>query len=120
VRVSLSSRQTKKAAFKPVAASSRRYLPRLVVAPESNTNISVKVLGPIWPRVFGRCEKKNGIAPVDRLIEEVMSREPCKSARRVFWIMDNCSAHRSQKAVDRLRSQWPNVVLVHTPVHASS
>jgi len=48
-----------------------------------------------------------------------MSREPYQSARRVFWIMDNCSAHRGQKAVDRLHSQWPNVVLVHTPVHAS-
>jgi hypothetical protein len=33
--------------------------------------------------------------------------------------MDNCSAHRGQKAVDRLRSQWPNVLFVHTPVHAS-
>src|SRR5437667_6113421 len=66
-------------------------------------------------KVFGRCEKKTGIAPVDRLIGEVMSREPYQSARRVFWIMDNCSAHRGQKAVDRLRSQWPNVVLVHTP-----
>ena len=70
-------------------------------------------------KVFGRCEKKSGIAPVDRLIEEVMSQEPYKSARRVFWIMDNCSAHRGQKAVDRLRSQWPNMLLVHTPVHAS-
>jgi hypothetical protein len=69
--------------------------------------------------VFGRCEKKNGIAPVDRLIKEVMNQEPYKSARRVFWIMDNCSAHRGQKALDRLRSQWPNVLLVHTPVHAS-
>jgi hypothetical protein len=66
-------------------------------------------------KVFGRCEKKTGIAPVDRLIGEVMRREPYQSARRVFWIMDNCSAHRGQKAVDRLRSQWPNVVLVHTP-----
>jgi DDE superfamily endonuclease/Homeodomain-like domain len=70
-------------------------------------------------KVFGGCEKKSGIAPVDRLIGEVMSREPYKSARRVFWIMDNCSAHRGQRAVDRLRSQWPNVLLVHTPVHAS-
>jgi hypothetical protein len=70
-------------------------------------------------KVFGRCEKKTGIAPVDRLIGEVMSRKPGQSARRVFWIMDNCSAHRGQKAVDRLRSQWPNVVLVHTPIHAS-
>jgi DDE superfamily endonuclease len=71
-------------------------------------------------KVFGRCEKKSGIAPVDRLIGEVMSQEPYKSARRVFWIMDNCSAHRGQRAVDRLRSQWPNLLLVHTPVHASS
>src|SRR5690348_15302070 len=33
--------------------------------------------------------------------------------------MDNCSAHRGQKAVDRLRSKWPNALLVHTPIHAS-
>lgn len=70
-------------------------------------------------KVFGHCERKNGIAPVDRLIQEVMNQEPYKSARRVFWIMDNCSAPRGQKAVNRLRSQWPNLLLVHTPVHAS-
>ena len=70
-------------------------------------------------KVFARCEKKTGIAPVDRLIAELMSQERYKSARRVFWIMDNCSAHRGQKAVDRLCSQWPNVLLVHTPIHAS-
>jgi hypothetical protein len=70
-------------------------------------------------KVFGRCELKSGIAPVDRLVSEVMGQEPYKSARRVFWIMDNCSAHRGQKAVDRLRSKWPNALLVHTPIHAS-
>jgi DDE superfamily endonuclease len=70
-------------------------------------------------KVFGRCETKSGIAPVDRLIHEVMSQQPYKSARRVFWIMDNCSAHRGQRAADRLRSQWPNLLLVHTPIHAS-
>ena len=70
-------------------------------------------------KVFGRCEIKSGIAPVDRLVSEVMSQEPYKSARRVFWIMDNCSAHRGQKAVDRLRSKWPNTLLIHTPIHAS-
>lgn len=70
-------------------------------------------------KVFGHCEKKNGIAPTDRLIAEVMRREPYKSAKRVFWIMDNCSAHRGQKAVERIRSRWPNAFLVHTPVPAS-
>jgi len=70
-------------------------------------------------KIFGRCEKKSGIAPTDRLIAEVMRREPYKSAKRVFWIMDNCSAHRGQKAVDRIRSRWPDALLVHTPIHAS-
>jgi transposase len=70
-------------------------------------------------KVFGRCEIKSGIAPIDRLVSEVMSQEPYKSAHRVFWIMDNCSAHRGQKAVDRLRSKWPNALLIHTPIHAS-
>ena len=70
-------------------------------------------------RVFGRCEVKSGIAPVDRLVGEVMRQEPYKSARRVFWIMDNCSAHRGQKAANRLREKWPNLTLIHTPFHAS-
>ena len=70
-------------------------------------------------KVFGHCEKNNGIAPTDRLIAEVMRREPYKSAKRVSWIIDNCSAHRGQKAVERIRSRWLNAFLVHTPVHAS-
>lgn len=70
-------------------------------------------------KVFGRCEVKNGMAPVERLVSEVMNQEPYKSARRVFWIMDNCSAHRGQKAIDRFRTKWPNAILIHTPVHAS-
>jgi hypothetical protein len=70
-------------------------------------------------KVFGHCVAKNGIAPVDRLVGQVMGQEPYKSARRVFWIMDNCSAHRGQKAANRLRDKWANVILVHTPIHAS-
>lgn len=70
-------------------------------------------------KLFGRCEVKSGIAPTHRLMAEVMSQEPYQSANRVFWIMDNCSAHRGEKAVRRFRSQWPNVILVHTPIHAS-
>jgi hypothetical protein len=50
---------------------------------------------------------------------EVMTQEPYQSAHRVFWIMDNCSTRRGQKAAERIRSQWPNAVLVHTPIHAS-
>ena len=70
-------------------------------------------------RVVGRCEVESGIAPVNRLVGEIMGQEPYKSARRVFWIMDNCSAHRGQKAANRLRDRWPNIILIHTPLHAS-
>jgi len=48
-----------------------------------------------------------------------MTKEPYASARRVFWIVDNGSSHRGQKAVQRLERRWPNLVLVHLPVHAS-
>jgi DDE superfamily endonuclease len=70
-------------------------------------------------KVFGRCEAGTGIAPFDRLVAQVMTQEPYRSASRVFWIVDNGSSHRGLKARDRLRTQWPNLVLVHTPVHAS-
>lgn len=70
-------------------------------------------------KVFGRCERKNGIAPFGRLVAHVMSQAPYRSARRVFWIVDNGSAHRGLRARARLRATWPTLELVHTPVHAS-
>ena len=48
-----------------------------------------------------------------------MSVEPYASARRVFLVVDNGSAHRGNRSIDRLRSAWPNLTVVHTPVHAS-
>lgn len=48
-----------------------------------------------------------------------MTQDPYRSARRVFWIVDNGSSHRGRKAADRLKEQYPNLILVHTPVHAS-
>jgi hypothetical protein len=71
------------------------------------------------PRVFGRSEPRGGIESFDRLIWQVMTREPYASAPRVFWIVDNGSAHRGQRSTDRLEHRWPNLVLVHLPVHAS-
>ena len=70
-------------------------------------------------KLFGRCERKTGIVPFDRLVAQVMRQQPFRSARRVFWIVDNGSSHRGQRAAARLRAKWPNIILVHTPVHAS-
>jgi hypothetical protein len=71
------------------------------------------------PRVFGRSEPKGGIAPFDRLVRQVMTREPYASARRVFWIVDNGSSHRGKASIERLEDRWPNLTLVHLPTHAS-
>src|SRR3954468_21352636 len=68
---------------------------------------------------LGRCEPKTGKAPFGRLIDQVMEQEPYCSARRVFWIVDNGSSHRGQRAADELRVRHPRIVIVHTPVHAS-
>ena len=70
-------------------------------------------------RVFGRCEHKTGIAPFGRLVRQVMSREPYRSASRVFWVVDNGSSHRGDRCQKRLARQWPNLIVVHTPIHAS-
>ena len=70
-------------------------------------------------RVFGRCESTAGIAPFDRLVEQVMTRPPYNDARRVFWIVDNGSSHRGAASVARLQNKFRCLTLVHAPVHAS-
>ncbi len=70
-------------------------------------------------RVIGRTERRGGIASFDRLVRQVMIKEPYASARRVFWIVDNGSDHRGQKSIERLEGRWRNLILVHLPVHAS-
>ena len=70
-------------------------------------------------KAFGRCENTTGIAAFTNLVAQVMTREPYASADRVFWIVDNGSSHRGQAAIDRLAEQYPNAIMVHTPVHAS-
>jgi DDE superfamily endonuclease len=70
-------------------------------------------------KVFGRCEPTTGIEPFGRLVTQVMTTEPYRSARRVFWVVDNGSSHRGQAAARRLQGQWPTLRLVHLPVHAS-
>ena len=70
-------------------------------------------------KLFGRCETKNGKAAFDRLVDQVMRQRPYRQARRVFWIVDNGSVHRGPRAAQRLQANYPNLVLVHGPIHAS-
>jgi len=70
-------------------------------------------------KIFGRCEEKTGIKSFERLVSDVMSQEPYCSARRIFWIVDNGSSHRGQSSIYRTKEKWPQIVLVHLPIHAS-
>ena len=70
-------------------------------------------------KLFGRCEKKNGIKPFDRLVDDAMTQPPYNEARRVFWIVDNGSSHRGHACATRLRAKYPRLVLVNGPIHAS-
>jgi hypothetical protein len=70
-------------------------------------------------KLFGRVEPASGIAAFDRLVDEVMGVEPYASARRVFWVVDNGTAHRGQSSCDRLVAAHRNLRLIHLPVHAS-
>ncbi|BCY08576.1 IS630 family transposase [Actinoplanes sp. L3-i22] len=70
-------------------------------------------------QVFSHRNAKTGILPFMTLAEQVMTREPYASAKRVFWVVDNGSSHRGQAASDRLTKRFPNAVMIHTPIHAS-
>ena len=37
----------------------------------------------------------------------------------MFWVVDNGSSHRGQASIDRLEGAWPNLRLIHLPIHAS-
>jgi hypothetical protein len=70
-------------------------------------------------RLFDRCAPADGIVPFDALVEQFMTVEPYSKAQRVFVIVDNGSAHRGQASIKRLQGRYENLILVHTPVHAS-
>jgi hypothetical protein len=70
-------------------------------------------------KAIGRCAPTTGITPFQALVEQVMTQEPYASAKRVFWIVDNCSSHRGDTAIERLAEAFPTAIMVHTPIHAS-
>jgi len=70
-------------------------------------------------QVFGRIDATTGIVPFGQLVDLVMQRAPYAAAERVFWIVDGGSSHHPSTAPARLQQAYPNIVVVHTPTHAS-
>ena len=73
----------------------------------------------IAPSSLAAANRRPGKAAFGRLVDEVMNQEPYRSARRVFWIVDNGSSHRGERAAQELRARHPRIVIVHTPTYAS-
>ena len=56
--------------------------------------------------LFDRVEPKTGIEPFGRLVDQVMASEPYRSARRVFWIVDNGSSHAGKTSIARMHDTY--------------
>jgi hypothetical protein len=69
--------------------------------------------------LFDRVEQTTGIVPFGRLVDQVMTVEPYRSARTVYWVVDNGSSHAGRASITRMRDAYPNARLIHLPVHAS-
>lgn len=70
-------------------------------------------------QVTGRVEARNGKASFMALVDQLMAQKPYRSARRVFFVVDNGGAHHPATFAERIRSVHPNVVVVHLPKHES-
>lgn len=70
-------------------------------------------------RIFGRIEETTGIEPFGRLVDQVMQQAPYRAARRVFWIVDGGASHHPRTSPARLQAGYPNIIVLHTPTHAS-
>lgn len=70
-------------------------------------------------QVFGRIDATTGIVPFGKLVDQVMQLPPYADADRVFWIVDGGSSHHPSTSPARLQHAYPNIIVVHTPTHAS-
>jgi hypothetical protein len=69
--------------------------------------------------VIGQIQDTNCILTFNQLVERVMSQPPYNTARRVFWIVDNGSAHHPATFPARLSGLYEHAIAVHLPTHAS-
>src|SRR5215475_2309121 len=68
---------------------------------------------------MGRCTLTTDIEPFGRLVTQVIKQDPYRTAAHVLWVVDNGSSHRNQTTVHKLAQAYANLIVVHTPVHAS-
>ena len=86
---------------------------------QNGTVIYVAALNMETGRVLGRFPEANNKVNFLTFVEQLMTREPCRSARRVFFVLDNGGAHHPRTFPARVQARWPKIHLPYTPVHDS-
>src|SRR5699024_4173128 len=62
--------------------------------------------------VIGHCVDRNTRVNFETLVDEVMADPICQNADRVFWIVDNGSAHHPATLRWWLKDQYPTAIRV--------
>jgi len=70
-------------------------------------------------KVFGETSTTTGIEPFERVLGHCLAQERYRKARRIFLIVDNGCAHHPSTAPARITAQFPQVTVVHLPIHSS-
>jgi hypothetical protein len=65
--------------------------------------------------LYDRVEQTTGIVPFGRLVDQVMTVEPYRSAKTVYWVVDNGSSHAGKTSIKRMQQKYPNTRLIHLP-----
>ena len=70
-------------------------------------------------RVYGETHASTGIAPFERVLGHCLAQPQYEAAERIFLIVDNGSSHHPSTSPARIRAQYPQVTVVHLPLHSS-
>ena len=70
-------------------------------------------------KVFGDLPEANTKVTFYRFVDQVMAREPYRSAARVFWVLDHGHSHHPATFGYWMTRRHPNAVPVYTPTHSS-
>jgi hypothetical protein len=70
-------------------------------------------------QVYGETPTRNGIVPFEQALGNCLDLPAHRDAERVFLITDNGSAHHPKTSPARIAAQYPQVQVIHLPVHSS-
>jgi transposase len=90
-----------------------------MLAAEGLSNVEIARRVDMSPDRIGDWRRRFLQEGLEGLEDRARSGRPCRFPPGRGRPGDKGSAHRRQRAIDRLQRRWPNLILVHLPIHAS-